>query len=211
MKKAILPLLLLWFCQAPAQEADTLLRNGEIIEADSLPAAKKQAWLKRDYPNPKKAALFSLIIPGTGQMYNKRWWKVPLVYGAMGGMGFVIDYNQSRYRRLRTALDLERLGQDHEFTGTALGNVNSLRTLRDRFDKDTQLAYFAFFLAYTLQAMEAFVDAHLRTFDISDDLGMRLKPQMDYVSPLGQPTLGIGLSIPLNKKTPPPGTLLLGR
>jgi hypothetical protein len=215
MKTKILSLLL-FSCAylAPAQQADTLLLDATPAAAavDTLlpEAPPREGWLKRDYPDPRKAGLLSLIIPGGGQLYNKRWWKVPLVYGAMGGMAAVIDYNQSRYRRLRDALELERMQKEHEFTGTAIGNVNTLRTLRDRFDKDTQMAYFGFFLVYALQAMEAFVDAHLKTFDISDDIGFQLKPQVD-ISPFGQPALGIGLAIPLNRKTPAPKPVLLGR
>lgn len=198
-----LPLLL------SAQEADTLA----VAATDTLPVeAKKENWFNKDYPNPKKAGLLSLALPGGGQLYNKRWWKLPFVYGAMGGMVYTIDYNQSRYRRLRTALDLKRKNEEHEFSGTALDNTTTLRTLRDKYDKNTQLSYVGLFLVYTLQAMEAFVDAHLKTFDVNDDLGLQLKPRMDYVAPLGQPTLGLGLSVPLNKaKTPLPSPLLDGR
>ncbi|MCB9304178.1 MAG: hypothetical protein H6566_26375 [Lewinellaceae bacterium] len=211
MEKILLTLLLFLLAVQPglfAQQADTLATTAA---SDTL-QPNKQGWFSRDYPNPKKAAILSLALPGAGQLYNKRWWKVPLVYGAMGGMGYLIDYNQSRYRRLRTALDLKRQGAEHEFSGSAIDNVTTLRTLRDQYDKNTQLSYVGFFLIYTLQAMEAFVDAHLKSFDVSDDLSLQLKPQMDYVAPLGQPTLGIGLSISLNKlSVSKPRYSLIGR
>ncbi|MCB0569724.1 MAG: hypothetical protein KDC66_08180 [Phaeodactylibacter sp.] len=201
MKKTLITFVAFFALQAvlSAQQADT---TTAAVAADTFIAVKKQNWFNKDYPNPKKAGILSLALPGAGQLYNKRWWKVPLVYGAIGGMVYTIDYNQSRYRRLRTALDLKRQGEEHEFSGTALDNTTTLRTLRDQYDKNTQLSYVGLFLVYTLQAMEAFVDAHLKTFDVEDDLGFNLKPQLDYVAPLGQPTLGLGLSIPLNKPTP---------
>ena len=183
-----------------AQQVDTISVDTAVVQTrlDSLNGKKKENWFNRDYPNPKKAALLSLILPGTGQIYNKRWWKAPLVYGAITGMVLVIDYNQSLYRRLRDALDLKRKGEEHEFTGTTIDNLSTLRNLRDSYDKNTQTAYVGLILVYTLQAMEAFVDAHLKGFDVNDDLGFRIKPDVDFVAPLGQPVIGIGLTIPLN-------------
>ncbi len=154
-------------------------------------------------PKPKKAMILSLALPGAGQIYNKRWWKVPLVYGALGGMYAVIDFNQSRYRRFRTALDLKRAGMEHEFSNTRIDNEQSLLTLRNGYDKNTQMSYFAFILVYTLQALEAFVDAHLKNFDMDDDLSIRLKPTIDLAPGARQPVMGIGLTIPLNKSDSP--------
>lgn len=211
--KYILLLLLALSCSLDklvAQEVDSIAVAN--AQPDVPGKQKKENWFNRAYPNPKRAALFSLIIPGAGQLYNKRWWKAPLVYGALAGMALVVDYNQSRYRRLRNALDLARRGETHEFTGTRLDNISTLRTLRDSYDKNTQMAYFGMVLVYTLQAMEAFVDAHLKGFDIDDDLSLQLKPQLDFVAPLGQPVMGFGLTIPLNGRAPEkPGRNLAGR
>lgn len=154
-------------------------------------------------PVPKRAMILALVFPGAGQIYNKRWWKLPFVYGALGGMYAVIDYNQSRYRRFRTALDLKRRGLEHEFSGFQIDNEQSLTTIRNGYDKNTQLSYFAFILVYTLQALEAFVDAHLKNFDIDDDLSLRVRPTLDIVPGAQQPVLGLGLSIPLNGQTSP--------
>lgn len=199
MKYIFSLLLILFYCvgELAAQQVDSTVVETAM---DTLAKKKKENWFSRDYPNPRKAALLSLIIPGAGQLYNKRWWKVPLVYGALTGMVLVIDYNQSRYRRLRNALDLKRKDETHEFSGTSLDNISTLRTLRDSYDKNTQTAYVGFVLVYTLQAMEAFVDCHLKGFNVDDDLGLRLRPDVDFVAPLGQPVMGIGLSIPLNGK-----------
>jgi hypothetical protein len=182
-----------------AQTPDTL-PPPPVPEADtSIVVGKKEKV--SDFPNPKKALLFS-IIPGGGQIYNKRWWKLPFVYGAMGGMGYLINYNQGRYIRLRDALDRKRRDEPHEFTGTRLDDVQTLRNLRDEFDKNMQLSYVGFVLVYALQGMEAFVDAHLRSFDIDDNLSMRIKPSMQINSLNGLPAPGIGLSLQLSPPTP---------
>ncbi|MEQ8705940.1 MAG: DUF5683 domain-containing protein [Phaeodactylibacter sp.] len=186
----------------PAESpADTAVLSAAEAATDSLQKPKRQNWLTRDYPSPRKAAILALAIPGGGQIYNKRWWKLPLVYGAVVGMGLTIDYNQSNYRRLRDALELKRDTMEHEFSGTSIDNERALRSLRDEFDKNTQMAYVGMFLVYTLQALEAFVDAHLKSFDIDDDIGMEIKPTLDFHG-LSTPTIGLGVTIPLNRKPP---------
>lgn len=208
-----IPILLFFAINLHGQVVDSLSMTDSlaaIIEADSVQKVKK---IKGTYPVPKKAALFA-IIPGGGQIYNKRWWKLPFVYGAFGGLVYSIDYNQSRYRRLRDALELERMDMEHEFSGTGIDNEQTLRSLRDEFDKNTQLSYIGLVFVYLLQSMEAYVDAHLKNFDVSDDLELKIKPQMEMTSALGQPVIGIGLSLNFgqsNKASAPPRDFLLGK
>lgn len=195
-----------------AQQIQSVTENRGLSAQDTLPEGEgvvpnpafQSNWFTRDYPDPRKAGLFSLILPGTGQLYNKRWWKVPLVYGAYVGAVMWMDYNQDIYREFRTALDLKRKDEPHNFSGSSIDNIASLRSLRDRFDRSTQTAYVLIAGVHLLQAMEAFVDAHLKSFDVKDDLGgMQLRPQFEAPS-LGTPMLGLGLSIPLHRSTSPP-------
>lgn len=212
MKSIVLFLWISIGCVLSVSGQGKLQPNAEGTATDSIPTIidtteiKRQGFLyrvfKADYPNPKKAAILSGIIPGAGQAYNKRWWKVPLVYGAMGGMVYLIDFNQSRYRRLRSALVKERAGEEHEFTGTSIGNERSLLSLRNRFDKNTQLSYIGFVFVYMLQSIEAFVDGHLKEFDIEEDLTFKVRPKLDFSPIANQPVIGLGLSIPLNRTTP---------
>jgi hypothetical protein len=125
-------------------------------------------------PNPKKAALLSLILPGAGQIYNRRWWKTPFVYAAIGGSIAYLQMNQSRYNRFKIALELELAKKPHEFTGK-INSAEALRNLRNKYDKNTQTSYIGVVVVYGIVAVEAFVDAHLQNFDISDDLSIRLK------------------------------------
>ena len=192
-------------------EVEELLPDSVFVFPDSL--TKTQRKMLQGWPVPKKAALWA-IAPGGGQIYNRRWWKLPIVYGAMGSMVYLITFNQDTYRRLRTALELERMDEDHEFTGTAIDNEQSLLSLRDQYDKNTQLSYIGLTFVYMLTAMEAYVDAHLRNFDINDDLTMelRIKPELDIQSTLGQPIIGVGVQLSFQKpKATSPRDFLLSR
>lgn len=181
---------------ALAQQQDSIaVQNPDTLSANALAdSVQTQAKAEEAWPVPRKALRWS-IIPGGGQVYNRRWWKLPLVYGAFGGMVYAIDYNQSRYRRLKTALDLKRQDLPHEFTGTSIDDERTLRILRDNFDKSTQMSYVGIVLIYALQGIEAFTDAHLRHFDISDDLSLQVKPSLQTPDIGGLPAPGVGVKL----------------
>lgn len=167
-----------------------------VTPADTLSEKVPFFDFKSDYINPKKAAILSLALPGAGQAYNKRWWKLPLVYGAIGGMVYAIDFNQGLYRRFRDALKLELADQPHEFTGTGIGSANALRSLRDEYDRNTQLSYIGTVVLYGVIAVEAFVDAHLLDFDIDDDLSLHLQPTVQPVPrELGLGSAGVAIVV----------------
>ncbi|MGB3545876.1 MAG: DUF5683 domain-containing protein [Saprospiraceae bacterium] len=152
---------------------------------------------------PTKALKWS-IIPGGGQVYNGRWWKVPIVYGALLGAIGVADFNQTNFKRFEKALQAECFGvgptdgvpctpTDHEFTSLGLSTA-SLVNIRDRFDKGRQAAYIGVVIVYLFQGIEAFTDAHLKTFDMEDDIGtVRIEPVLD---PFGGQA-AVGLVVPL--------------
>lgn len=174
---------------------DSLSITDSTLVSDSAEVKKGIfAFFTKDYPSPKKAAYLSLAIPGGGQIYNKRWWKLPLVYGAMGAMVVTINRNQGFYQDFKEAYQLSLDGKPHKFSSIGL-STNSLRLLRDRYDKNTQLSYIGLVVVYALQSVEAFVDAHLKTFDVNEDLSLRLKPSFQTDLLAGQPTLGIGVAI----------------
>jgi len=165
---------LLYRCTLYSQ--DTLLispiETNEKISIDSANVMDSSNFKKP--PNPKKAAFLSLILPGAGQIYNRHWWKTPFVYAAIGGSIAYLQFNQSRYQRFKRALELELAKKPHEFTGK-INSAEALRNLRNKYDKDTQTSYIGVVVVYGIVAVEAFVDAHLQNFDISDDLSLRLK------------------------------------
>ncbi|MBK7407586.1 MAG: hypothetical protein IPL49_14765 [Saprospirales bacterium] len=165
-----------------AQVVDTLQTPG----ADSLSEKKTfSSWLTDSYPNPKRALLFSLF-PGGGQAYNKAWWKIPIVYGALGGMIYLIDRNSTDYLYFKRAYRRKVRGLPHDLSGQGgLDSSTALKRYRDQADKNTQLSYIGFVAVYGLAGLESFVDGHLSSFDVSDDLSLKWGPK----------ELGIGLTL----------------
>ncbi len=184
-------LLSLTFHKAYCQDTTAIT---PIIMTDSIAVENNKTNKK---PKPKTALYLSLALPGAGQAYNKRWWKLPLVYGAIGGVIYAIDYNTRNYNQFKDALNLKRQDMPHAFTGTFLDNERALLVRRNYFDKNRQLSYIGLVAVYGLQAIEAFVDAHLKNFDIDEDISIRIKPTIDTFDPTGEPVLGVGVSIPL--------------
>jgi len=173
----------------------------------ATPTAKKKKgnfvsrYFKKDYPSPKKAVILTAILPGLGQVYNKKHWyfKLPIIYGAFGGLIYSISENRSRY------LDLRR---EHRFIVDGLDCTTSiyeglvtadvLKNARDQRWKWMQMSYIGIGLAYILTAAEAYSTAHLLSFDVSDDLSLQLKPSIDY-SPVQGTILGFGINLKIGK------------
>ena len=221
----LLPILLLFLCtlgtSLAAQEVDSiaidttslvdsLQQTPPISTTDSLavtPTKKKKSGLfSRGGPrSPRKALLLSLIIPGGGQFYNKRYWKVPIVYAAVGGMIYLVDQNTKDYKFVRDEY-IKRVDGDPE-TVDFFEQYNwtdaDIKNLRDQYNKNKELAYIGLVAVHLLSAVEAFVDAHLRDFEINEDLGLRLEPSIE--NSLQGPVMGFGVSLQFQrKKTPQP-------
>jgi Family of unknown function (DUF5683) len=146
---------------------------------------------------PSKAALWGLI-PGGGQVYNHDYWKVPIVYAAVGGMAYLIIFNNTRYNAFSKAY---RYRTDNDSTtidnGKFTANYRSTTTLlrgRAFFRRNRDLSIIGTALVYGMTIAEALVDAHLSTFTISDDLSLRAAPAM-LPQPGHLPTPGLGLTL----------------
>lgn len=178
--------------ESPGQQPDSLPPT--LTGQDST--AKKHGYIyrlfKEDYPNPKKALLLSVAFPGGGQIYNKGWWKLPFVWGGYVALIYSVDFNTRNYKLLRDAYIAELEGREHPFSGTRL-QANDLKRLRDQYDKNKQLSYIGIFALHLVQSAEAFVDAHLKTFDVSDDLSLKVKPSFQATAGAA-PMPGIGLA-----------------
>jgi len=188
---------------ANAQQPDTLLILPDSVKAvvqDSA-ASRKQFFLKRffakDYPNPRRAALLGFILPGAGQVYNKKWWKLPIVYGALGtALYFEID-NIKQYRELRDNYKWLVDGDPNTNPTEPPYNqidATSMKGYRDQWRRYVELSSITLGLVYLLQVTDAYVDAHLHSFDVSDDLSLRFQPKIDASSGLGA-TFGASVSL----------------
>ncbi|MCA8831232.1 DUF5683 domain-containing protein [Hymenobacter pini] len=171
--------------------------------ADSLRRTEKLFGWR--VTRPKKAALLALVLPGAGQIYNHQYWKLPLVYGGLGATGYGLVHYQSRYKEYIKGRDLYLAAQGktpiNELPGAG-DQVKKERSVENiqrgivfyRRNRDTFIAYNA--LLYGVTILDALVAAHLRDFDISDDLSLRLEPAI-LPTTTATPTAGLALSLHL--------------
>ena len=192
---------------------DTLPPN-----ADSL--RKPTATVKKKH-DPHKATLYSTFCPGLGQIYNRKYWKLPLVYAAVGIPVYTYFYNRDWYKKCQYALavvingtidqdSLNKVDPKLQVFVTAKDDA-SIRTYRNEFRKDQDYSVIFFLLFWGLQIVDATVDAHLMNFDISPELSLHLR---DGSGSMGNPLIpgssspaGIGLAFDLHKARYKPITL----
>ena len=143
--------------------------------ADSV--LKKGPW----QPNPKKSGLLSLMLPGTGQLYNRQYWKLPLVYGGAVAAGYFLYDNNKKYQLYRRAyiarIDTDPTN-DAEFQGIydLYQNPDQVKQLRDGFRGYQDLTILFSAIGYMLQVADAVIFAHLKNFDVSPDISYRIMP-----------------------------------
>ena len=135
--------------------------------------------------SPKTAALRSAILPGLGQIYNKKYWKLPIVYAFLGTTAGIFAYNLKNYRDTRFAFrvkyNMRANGTDSALYASIKENLKplseaSLRFYRDQYRRDIDYSALFFLVFWGLNVVDAAVDAHLKAFDVSPDLGLYLKP-----------------------------------
>ncbi|MEP7233100.1 MAG: DUF5683 domain-containing protein [Ginsengibacter sp.] len=164
---------------------DTLLLQGNKEDTTGKNLLSLDTAIKKKF-NPKKATIRSAIIPGWGQAYNKKYWKIPIVYGALGTTAGVFFYNLKVYKELRQAVVLlsdndktnDSLVVDR-FRGLPLENV---RTGRNLFRQNIDYSVLFFLLFWGLNVVDATVDAHLKGFDVSPNITMKIRPGFNYVT-----------------------------
>lgn len=182
-------------------QTDTLAIVGEVTDSAAVVKLSRPGFVRRfitkGYPNPRRAALLSAIIPGGGQAYNRSWWKIPVVYGAIGGLTYTAVVNGKEYRTLadnyKRLVDRDPNNQPTEQPYASL-DAATLKGYRDQWRVYTERSYIFLGLTYLLSITDAFVDAHLHQFDISDDLTWRLQPDTKAVPGFGA-TFGMGLVV----------------
>lgn len=129
--------------------------------------------------NTRKATVLSAVFPGAGQVYNKQYWKLPIVWGGIAAFGYVIDYNNRGYQRFKKAYNMLTDGDPNtvdEFGGRYDAEV--LQNTRDSYRRYRDLGIIMTCGFYLLNIVDAHVSAYLRQYDISDDLSMKVEPTM---------------------------------
>lgn len=143
-----------------------------------------------DRYNPRKALLYAAVLPGLGQVYNKKYWKLPLVYGGIGITGYALRFYQQGYTKYRG--ELFEILQSGATISPSGFTENQLRTLIDRYRRERDFMVIVMGGVYILQMIDAHVDAHLKEFDLNPQLKLSIRPVAEQSLITGR-TAGLGL------------------
>jgi len=204
----ILILLLVNFLLSQHIGAQTDSSAQKVVPSNSIsPIADTGSLIKKDSVvkhDPRKATRRSALIPGWGQAYNREYWKIPLVYGAIAIPTVMFVYNNNWYKKTKYAYEAK---YTFETTGDTTGlaaidpdlknlSTTSLQSYRNSFRRDRDYSILFFLLAWGLNVVDATVFGHLKDFDVSNNLSMNLKPQFNPT------TRSPGLMVTFHPKKP---------
>ncbi|MEZ4858154.1 MAG: DUF5683 domain-containing protein [Flavobacteriaceae bacterium] len=165
------------------------------IEKEEVLVVKDSLTLKEEYNPlaPAKAAFYSAVVPGLGQAYNKKYWKIPIIYAGMGTGIYFYHRNNKDYTRFRDAYKRRLAGfEDDEFQGISTERLIDAQKTASRNRDVSIIVSLAF---YVLNIVDANVDAHLKQYNISEDL--TLTPNVNVNPVNSQPNYGLSLSLHL--------------
>ena len=144
--------------------------------------------------SPRKATILSMVVPGAGQIYNHKWWKVPIIYGGGAALFYSFTFSQNFYRsfvdayKYRTDMDSTTVDQ------YPLISTENLLVAKDYYRRNRDLSIIGLGLLYVANVVDAYVDAQLFDFDVSDNLSLHWQPQMQVMN-TGQMYAGIGFNL----------------
>lgn len=204
-------------------EHDTIPAMATLTKADSLKLLAQPDTIRlkktRDWatwrPNPKRAMWLAIVLPGAGQIYNRKYWKLPLVYGGFVGCAYAMRWNNQMYRDYSQAymdlMDNDPNTQSYNkflYLGNQIDNSNKeyyqklFKNRKDRYRKWRDMSVFAMVGVYLISVVDAYVDASLSEFDISRDLSMKVSPavikersEWTSYNPLNSSAVGLQCSL----------------
>lgn len=209
------------------KQANDTIHAGQLVPEDSLARVDKQALAdqkvladttkqkkhKRDWavwkPNPRRAMWLALVMPGAGQIYNRKYWKLPIFYGGFVGCAYALRWNNMMYRDYSQAY-LDIMDDDpntqsyNQFLhlGTKITSANQsqwqevFRKRKDRYRRWRDMSFFVMVGVYALSVIDAYVDASLSEFDISPNLSFHFSPAImnsseNSLSLFSKPAIGL--------------------
>lgn len=192
MKNLLSFIIVLTFCFTATSFAQA--QDSGLVKKNTTDTVVKKQPEKFD---PRKATIRSAIAPGLGQIYNKKYWKAPLVWGALGVTAGIYFYNVKYYRLLKQAYVYKVNGQDNlvddEFRNLS---AESIRSYRNSFRQNVDYSVLFFILFWGLNVVDATVDAHLKAFNVDDNLSLQIKPGYSEMAN----TAGISLVLNIGKR-----------
>ena len=199
-----------------------VLISGQNVQAQKIESDSVYTPIKIKEHSPHKATIYSAIFPGLGQIYNRKYWKLPILYGGIGVTLYAIGWNSTQYNDYKNGyIDLtkyleyknqpeggaieepsskryEKLIGDFDFVNSTAREDDWYKTRlkngKDKYKHDRDLSYIILVGVYVLNIIDATVDAHFTNFNINDDLSMTVQPKMNY-SPVSGNTLGLSCRI----------------
>jgi hypothetical protein len=192
----------------PTQLSDSALQKRDAMYKGTKSKATMDSIELRQRKNYRRATLYSAILPGAGQFYNKKYWKIPIVYAAIGIPAYLYFYNKQIYNDAQNALivTVNQNGIDsfNKVTQDFLplvksGNTAAIINVRDEARKNQDYSVLFFLLFYGLNILDATVDAHLKDFNVNSDLSFRIKPM---IMPGPTPSAGVTLAFDIHKPRP---------
>lgn len=196
----------------PASSFDEV-EGEQVILADSLQTlVGKPAKVKRDWntwkPDPKRAMWLAMVFPGAGQIYNRKYWKLPIFVGGFVGCAYAYSWNNQMYKDYKQAyldiMDDDPNTKSYEsflHLGQAIDDSNKARyqklfsQRKDRFRRYRDMSFFCIVGVYALSVIDAYVDASLSQFDISNDLSLRVEPTYINSGTTNNPLKNGGLGV----------------
>jgi len=198
-----------------------VLISGQKVQAQEIESDSIYTPVKVKEHSPHKATVYSALLPGLGQIYNKKYWKLPILYAGIGATLYAIVWNTDQYNIYKDAyVDFSNF-QDYKYQ-TEGGDIpeptskryeelvttdfsttdasydawfkTKLQNGKDSYKHDRDLSYIILLGVYVLNIIDATVDAHFTNFSINDDLTMTVQPKMNY-SPMSGNTLGLSCRI----------------
>lgn len=170
--------------EAPVDTAALLLKSDSAFQQSAtLPK-------KRFIPNSNRAVWLAMVFPGAGQIYNRKYWKLPIVYGGFVGCAYALNWNNKMYKDYSQAyLDImdddpntksyeDFIPGSYNLTGQEERFKEIFRKRKDMYRRQRDLSIFCFIGVYLLSIVDAYVDAELSDFDISKDLSLKVEPAM---------------------------------
>ena len=149
-----------------------------IIENPPPRSSINEPFRPPGYKNPKLSGWLSTALPGAGQIYNGQWWKVPIIYGGAGFLIYLHNFNKTERDLFQREYRLRLNNEPDSLRNPALApyDLNQILSARNHYRRNLELVYVFSGLLYLLNIVDAVVFAHLATFDVSDNLTMRIKP-----------------------------------
>ena len=169
------------------------------MQDDSLIRESKDTILLKSYADrysPRKALLFAAVVPGLGQIYNKKYWKLPLVYGGFIGIGYAINFYQDGYKEYKGYLydNIENDLGENDLNPDVGYSTSQLRSIVNSYKRERDFWMLMMGGMYLLQIIDAHVDAHLKEFDLNPRLQVSIFPSAEQSDLVGRQA-GVSLII----------------